>query len=66
MASFFFPQAALRFPRPHGGTRLYDQPLRIAGVNLLLAPARIIISTPWAIRIGHVLLKTLQASGQAV
>jgi hypothetical protein len=63
MAPFFiFPQAALRFPRPHGGTRLYDQPVRIAGGNMLLTPARIVISTPWAIRIGHVLLKTLQAS----
>ncbi len=63
MAPFFiFPQAALGFPRPHGGTRLYDQPVRIAGGNVLLAPARIVISTPWAIRPGHVLLKTLQAS----
>ncbi len=63
MAPFFiFPQAALGFPRPHGGTRLCDQPLRIAGVNVLLTPARIVISTPWAIRIGHVLLKTLQTS----
>jgi hypothetical protein len=59
---FIFPQAALRFPRPHGGVCLCDHPLRIAGVNVLLTPARIVISTPWAIRPGHVLFKTLQAS----
>jgi hypothetical protein len=63
MAPFFiFPQAALGFPRPHGGTHLRDQPIRIAGVNVLLAPARIVISTPCALRSRHVLLKTLQAS----
>jgi hypothetical protein len=63
MASFFIlPQAALGFPCPHNGVCLRDQPVRIAGVNVLLTPARIIISTPWAIRPGHVLFKTLQAS----
>ncbi len=63
MASFFIlPQIEPSFPRPYSGVCLCDQPLRIAGVNVLLAPARIVISTPWAIRPGHVLLKTLQAS----
>jgi len=60
--SFIFPQAALRFPRPHGGTRLRDHPLRIAGVDVLLTPACIVISTPWALRSRQVLFKTLQAS----
>jgi len=60
--SFILPQAALGFPRAHPGLRLCDQPVRIAGVNVLVTPAVIVISTPWAIRPGHVLLKTLQAS----
>ncbi len=60
--SFILPQAALGFPHAHNGVCLRDQPVRIAGVNVLLAPARIVISTPWAIRPGQVLLKTLQAS----
>jgi len=62
MVSCFLPQATPVFPRPHGGTRLYDQPVRIAGGNVLLTPVVIVVSTPWAIRPGHVLLKTLQAS----
>jgi hypothetical protein len=63
MAPFFiFPQAALRFPRPHGGTRLYDQPVRIAGGDVLVTPSRIVVSTPWALRSRQVLFKTLQAS----
>jgi len=61
MASFFIlPQIEPSFPRPYSGVCLCDHPLRIAGVNVLLAPARIVISTPWAIRPGHVLFKTLQ------
>jgi hypothetical protein len=50
------------FPRPHTGVCLRDHPLRIAGGNVLLTPARIVVSTPWALRSRHVLLKTLQAS----
>jgi hypothetical protein len=60
--SFLLPQTEPSFPRPYSGVCLCDHPLRIAGVNVLLAPARIIISTPWAIRTGQVLFKTLQAS----
>jgi hypothetical protein len=63
MAPFFiFPQAALRFPCAHPRLRLCDQPVRIAGGNVLLTPAVIVISTPWALRSRQVLFKTLQAS----
>jgi hypothetical protein len=63
MASFFIlPQIEPSFPRPYSGVCLRDQPLRIAGGNVLLVPARIVISTPWALRPRQVLFKTLQAS----
>jgi hypothetical protein len=60
MSYSFFSQSEPSFPRPSSGVCLCDHPLRIAGVNVLLTPARIVVSTPWAIRTGQVLLKTLQ------
>jgi hypothetical protein len=60
--SFILPQAALGFPCPHGGTRLCDHPVRIAGGDMLVTPAVIVVSTPWALRSRQVLFKTLQAS----
>ncbi len=62
MVSCFLPQTEPSFPCAHPRLRLCDQPLRIAGVNVLLAPARIVISTPWALRSRQMLFKTLQAS----
>jgi hypothetical protein len=55
------PSGRAELPTPaRRHARAAVRALRIAGVNVLLAPARIVISTPWAIRPGHVLLKTLQ------
>jgi hypothetical protein len=63
--SFILPQIEPSFPRPYSGVCLCDQPLRIAGGNVLLTPAVIVVSTPWALRSRQVLFKTLQASGQS-
>jgi len=60
--SFILPQIEPSFPRPCSGVCLCNQPLRIGGVNVLVAPACIVVSTPWALRSRQVLFKTLQAS----